>query len=232
MFVCFFVFFLKGRCPTLRRRGRRSEPEGAAQDDKNKMARLVRAFSLCLLLHPATIRLPARGSLLTRTGACSAQVHRIPAPCSLSPCGMCVGPPLELGSVSSLSSLLVHNLNPSPSSIALLFVQNFASPAPSDEALRQCSFNLEISSSSFGLVVPLICGCPVSQVGLVASLALLYERWYCSLFVCRGLVEGLGPFRGWAQLSGELGLSGTPSGIRELRPPVGTSAGDPSQTWH
>ena len=48
----------------------------------------------------------------------------------------------------------------------------------------------------------------------------------------RGLVEGLGPFRGWAQLSGELGLSGTPSGIRELRPPVGTSADDPSQTWH
>ena len=52
------------------------------------------------------------------------------------------------------------------------------------------------------------------------------------LLACRGLVEGLGPFRGWAQLSGELGLSGTPSGIRELRPPVGTSADDPSQTWH
>ena len=51
------------------------------------------------------------------------------------------------------------------------------------------------------------------------------------MFVCRGLVEGLGPFRGWAQLSGELGLSGTPSGIRELRPPVGTSADIPSQTW-
>ena len=52
------------------------------------------------------------------------------------------------------------------------------------------------------------------------------------LLACRGLVEGLYPFRGWAQLSGELGLSGTPSGIRELRPPVGTSADDPSQTWH
>ena len=51
------------------------------------------------------------------------------------------------------------------------------------------------------------------------------------LLACRGLVEGLGPFRGWAQLSGELGLSGTPSGIRELRPPVGTSADIPSQTW-
>ena len=50
--------------------------------------------------------------------------------------------------------------------------------------------------------------------------------------VCRGLGEGLGSFRGWAQLSGELGLSGTPSGIRELRPPVGTSADIPSQTWH
>ena len=44
------------------------------------------------------------------------------------------------------------------------------------------------------------------------------------------LVGGICPFRGWAQLSGELGLSGTPSGIRELRPPVGTSADDPSQT--
>ena len=53
-----------------------------------------------------------------------------------------------------------------------------------------------------------------------------------ALLACRGLVEGLGPFRGWAQLSGELGLSGTPSGIPELRPPVGTSADDPSQTWH
>ena len=127
------------------------------------------------LLHPATIRLPARGSLLTGTGARSAQVHQIPAPCSLSPCGMCVGPPLELGSVSSLSSLLVHNLNPSPSSTALSFVQNFASPACSDEAFRQCSFNLEISSSSFALLFLLICGCPVSQVGLVASLALLYK---------------------------------------------------------
>ena len=41
-----------------------------------------------------------------------------------------------------------------------------------------------------------------------------------------------GSFRGWAQLSGELGLSGTPGGIRELRPPVGTSADDPSQTRH
>ena len=129
------------------------------------------------LLHPATIRLPAQGSLLTGTGAPSALVHRIPAPCSLSPCGMCVGPPLELGSVGSLSSLLVHNLNPSPSSTALLFVQNFASPACSDEAFRRCSFNLEISSSSFGLAFPLICGCPVSQVGLVASLALFYEPY-------------------------------------------------------
>ena len=96
------------------------------------------------LLHPATIRLPARGSLLTGTGARSAQVHLIPAPCSLSPCGMCVGPPLELGSVGSLSSLLVHNLNPSPSSTALSFVQNFASPACSDEAFRRCNSDLVI----------------------------------------------------------------------------------------
>ena len=173
--VCLFVCFLGSMSdspnagPEVRAGGRSSGRY------ENKIVCLVRAVSLCLLLYPATIRLPARGSLLTGTGALSAQVHRIPAPCSLSPCGMCVGPPLELGSVGSLSSLLVHNLNPSPSSTALLFVQNFASPACSDEAFRQCSFNLEISSSSFDLVVPLICGFPVGQVGLVASLALLYD---------------------------------------------------------
>ena len=81
---------------------------------EKKILCLVRAFSLCLLLYPATIRLPARGSLLTGTGAPSARVHRIPAPCSLSPCGMCVGPPLELGSVGSLSSLLLHNASSGP----------------------------------------------------------------------------------------------------------------------
>ena len=37
-------------------------------------------------------------------------------------------------------------------------------------------------------------------------------------------------FRGWSQLSGELRFSDTPSGVRELRPPVGTYADAPSQT--
>ena len=50
------------------------------------------------------------------------------------------------------------------------------------------------------------------------------------LLACRELVERYeASFRGWSQLSGELGFSDTPSGIRELRPPVGTYADDPSQ---
>ena len=53
---------------------------------------------------------------------------------------------------------------------------------------------------------------------------------FVCLFVCRGLVEGLSLLSGLGPASGELGISGTPSGIRELRPPVGTSADDPSQT--
>ena len=48
----------------------------------------------------------------------------------------------------------------------------------------------------------------------------------------RGLVEGLCLLSGLCPASGELGVPGTPSGIRELRPPVGTSADDSSQTWH
>ena len=50
------------------------------------------------------------------------------------------------------------------------------------------------------------------------------------LLACRGLVEGLCLLSGLCPASGELGVPGTPSGIRELRPPVGTSADDPSQT--
>ena len=64
---CLFVFL--GSMSDSPWRGRRSELEGSALDDKTY------AFGLCKFVttsSPATIRQPARGSLLTRTGARSA----------------------------------------------------------------------------------------------------------------------------------------------------------------
>jgi len=130
LFVCLFVFVFLGSMSDSPNAGPEVRAGGRSSGRyKNKMNLCVWCVHLVCITPPSCHHPPASaGESPHRYRARSAQVHRIPVPCSLSPCGMCVGPPLELGSISSLSSLLVHNLNPSPSSTALLFVQKFCLP--------------------------------------------------------------------------------------------------------